>query len=47
MLQQIKIETPNAKRLKPLLRSVIENEIYDVEHGIDKTRIKLKAFEKQ
>lgn len=47
MLQQITIQTPNAKKLKPLIRSVIENEIYDVEHGIKKTRVKLKAFEKQ
>jgi hypothetical protein len=47
MLQQITIQTPNPKKLKPLIRSVIENEIYDVEHGIKKTRVKLKAFEKQ
>jgi len=47
MLQQITIETPNAKRLKPLLKSVIANELYDVEHGIQLTHAKLKAFEKQ
>jgi hypothetical protein len=47
MLQQITIQTPNAKRLKPLLKSVIENEIYDVEHGIELTRAKLESFEKQ
>lgn len=47
MLQQITIETPNAKRLKPLIRSVIENTVYDVERGIQKTRAKLEAFEKQ
>ncbi len=37
----------NAKRLKPLLYSVIENAVYDVEHGIEKTRARLEAFEKQ
>jgi hypothetical protein len=47
MLQQITIQTSNAKRLKPLIRSVIENTVYDVEHGIQKTRAKLEAFEKQ
>jgi hypothetical protein len=47
MLQQITIQTPNAKRLKPLIRSVIENAVYDVEHGVQKTRVKLEAFEKQ
>lgn len=47
MLQQITIETSNAQRLKPWIRSVIENTVYDVEHGIQKTRAKLEAFEKQ
>jgi hypothetical protein len=47
MLQQITIQTPNAKRLKPLLHSVIENAVDDVEHGIELTRAKLEAFEKQ
>ena len=47
MLQQITIQTSNPKKLKALIRSVIENEIYDVEHGIKKTRAKLKAYEKQ
>ena len=47
MLQQVTIETPNAKRLKPLIRSVIENAVYDVESGVKKTRAKLEAFEKQ
>jgi len=47
MLQEITIQTPNAQKLKPLIRSVIENTVYDVEHGIQKTRAKLEAFEKQ
>ncbi|MDO8752308.1 MAG: hypothetical protein Q7J80_00315 [Anaerolineales bacterium] len=47
MLQQITIQTPNAKRLKPLIRSVIENAVDDVVHGIELTRAKLEAFEKQ
>jgi hypothetical protein len=47
MVQQIMIQTPDAKRLKPLLKSVIANELHDVEHGIRLTHNKLKAFEKQ
>ncbi len=47
MLQQITIQTPNAKRLKPLIRSVIENAVDDVEHGIELTRASMEAFEKQ
>jgi len=47
MSQQITIETSNAQRLKPWIRSVIENTVYDVERGIQKTRAKLEAFEKQ
>jgi hypothetical protein len=47
MIQQVTIQTSNAKRLKPLLKSVIANELYDVEHGIQLTRAKLAAFEKQ
>lgn len=47
MLQQITIQTTDAERLKPLIRSVIENTVYDVEHGIQKTRAKLETFEKQ
>ena len=47
MIQQVTIQTSNAKRLKPLLKSVIANELYDVEHGIKLTRSRLEAFEKQ
>jgi hypothetical protein len=47
MLQEVTIQTTNAKRLKPLLQSVISNELYDVGHGIQLTLTKLKAFEKQ
>ena len=47
MLQQITIQTPDAKRLKPLIRSVIENAVYDVEQGVKKTRAKMEACEKQ
>jgi hypothetical protein len=47
MLQQITVQTSNAKRLKPLLKSAIQNQLDDIEHGIKLTRAKLKAFEKQ
>lgn len=47
MLQQITIQTPDAKRLKPLLKSAIQSQLDDIEHGIQLTRAKLEAFEKQ
>ena len=47
MLQQITIQTSDAKRLKPLIKSAIQNQLDDIEHGIQLTRAKLKAFEKQ
>ncbi len=47
MLQQITIQTPNAKRLKPLLKSAIQNQLDDIEHGIQMTRAKMETFEKQ
>jgi hypothetical protein len=47
MLQQITIQTPNAKRLKPLIKSAIQNQLDDIDHGIQLTRAKLKGFEKQ
>jgi hypothetical protein len=47
MLQQVTIQTPNAKRLKPLLKSAIQSQLDDIEHGIQLTRARLEAFEKQ
>jgi hypothetical protein len=47
MLQQITIQTPDAKRLKPLLKSAIQSQLDDIEHGIQLTRARLEAFEKQ
>jgi hypothetical protein len=47
MLQQITIQTNDAKRLKPLLKSAIQSELRDIEHGIQLTRDRLEAFEKQ
>ena len=44
MIQQVTIQTSNAKRLKPLLKSVIANELYDMEHGIKLTRTKLDSL---
>ena len=47
MYQQITIQTSDAKRLKPLLNSVLGYAVDDVKNGIRLTRAKLKAFEKQ
>jgi len=47
MIQQITITTPSAERAKPLLRAAIQNQVKLVEHGIDRTRTRLTAFEKQ
>jgi hypothetical protein len=47
MLQQITIQTQNAKRLKPLLKSAIQNQLDEIEHGIQLTRSRLEAFEKK
>jgi len=47
MLQQITIQTPNAKQLKPIIKSAIRIQLEDVEHGIQMTRERLAAFEKK
>jgi hypothetical protein len=47
MLQQVTIQTQDAKRLKPLLKSAIQSQLDDIEHGIQLTRTRLEAFEKQ
>jgi hypothetical protein len=47
MLQQITIQTQNAKRLKPLLKSAIQSQLDDIERGIQLTHARLEAFEKQ
>lgn len=47
MLQHVTVQTQNAKRLKPLLKSAIQNQLDDIENGIQLTQARLKAFEKQ
>jgi hypothetical protein len=47
MLQQITIKTPDAKRLKPLLKSAIRSQLDDIEHGIQLTFARLEVFENQ
>lgn len=47
MLQQITIQTSDAKRLKPLLKNAIRSQLEDTEHGILLTRERLAAFEEQ
>jgi len=47
MLQQVTIQTSDAKRLKPLIKSAIQNQLDDIEHGIKLTRARLEAFERQ
>jgi len=46
MLQQVTIQTSDAKRLKPLIKSAIRVQLEDIEHGIQMTRERLAAFEK-
>ena len=47
MLQQITIQTSDAKRLKPLIKSAIRSQLDDTERGIQLTRERMAAFEKQ
>jgi len=47
MLQQITIQTSDAKRLKPLIKNAIQSQLDDVEHGIKLTLERLETFEKQ
>jgi hypothetical protein len=47
MLQQITIQTSNAKRLKPLIENAIQIQLDDVEKGIKLTLTRLESFEKQ
>jgi len=47
MLQQITIQTSDAKRLKPFIKSAFRIQLEDVEHGIQMTRERLANFEKQ
>ncbi len=47
MLQQVTIQTSDAKRLKPLIKSAIRIQLDDVKHGIQMTRERLAAFEKK
>jgi hypothetical protein len=47
MLQQVTIQTRNAKRLKPLLKRAIKSQLDDIDRGIQLTRARLDAFEKQ
>lgn len=47
MLQQITIQTSDAKRLRPLIKSAIQNQLEDIEHGVKLTRARLETFEKQ
>ena len=47
MLQQITIQTTDARRLKPLIKSAIQNQLDDIDHGVQLTRARLQTFEKQ
>jgi hypothetical protein len=47
MLQQITIQTSDARRLKPLIRGAIQGQLDEIEHGIQLTCARLQAFEKQ
>ncbi len=47
MLQQVTIQTSDARRLKPLIQGAIQGQLDDIEHGIKLTRARLLAFEEQ
>ena len=47
MLQQVTIQTSDARRLKPLIQSAIQGQLDEIEHGLKLTRARLQAFEKQ
>jgi len=45
MLQQVKISTPNARNLKPLLRTAMERELRLLQHSILRTKQELGSYE--
>ncbi len=47
MLQQITIQSESEIDLKPLLKTAIQGELRNIEHGINLTRSRLEAFQKQ
>jgi hypothetical protein len=47
MLQQITIQAESKIELKPLLETAIQGELRSIQHGINLTRSRLEAFEKQ
>ncbi|HEX6269474.1 MAG TPA: hypothetical protein VFZ43_04515 [Anaerolineales bacterium] len=47
MLQQITIQSESELDLKPLLETAILGELRNIQHGINRTRARLEAFEKQ
>ncbi len=47
MLEQVMVITASPKILKPLLRAAIQTEAKALAHGIQRTKERLLAFEKQ
>jgi hypothetical protein len=47
MLEQVMVTTASPKILKPLLRAAIQTEAKALAHGIQRTKQRLLAFEKQ
>jgi hypothetical protein len=47
MMEQVTITIESPERAKPLLRAAIRNQVKLLEHGIERTRARLTAFEKQ
>ena len=47
MLQQITIQSDSKVDLKPLLETAIQGELRNIQHGINLTRARMEAFEKQ
>ncbi len=47
MLQQVTITAESPLSIKPLVEAAIQNELKMLTHGINRTRERLAAFEKQ
>lgn len=47
MIQQVTITSQAPKSIKPLVESAIRNQLKTLQHGINRTRERLAAFEKQ
>ncbi len=47
MIQQVTITTESTESIKPLVESAIVGKLKNLQHGINRTRERLEAFERQ